>query len=151
MNPNDRLAVALWEADRHAAALTEALAEWAADPALDMAQLEHDRLLMRLADQILFRFTKLQDALGERLVPATLQQLAEPFEDWPMRDRLERLEKLGYMSVDNWLRWRELRNRLAHEYPDQPELRFAVLKAAVGAAGELVTAYARWRHMFGQA
>lgn len=151
MNPNDRLAVALWEADRHAAALTEALAEWAADPALDMAQLEHDRLLLRLADQILFRFTKLQDALGERLVPATLQQLAEPFEDWPMRDRLERLEKLGYLSVDNWLRWRELRNRLAHEYPDQPELRFAVLKAAIDAAGELVTAYARWRHMFGQA
>ena len=151
MNPNDRLAVALWDADRHAAALSEALAEWAADPAVDMAQLEHDRLLLRLADQILFRFTKLQDALGERLVPATLQQLAEPFEDWPMRDRLERLEKLGYLSVDNWLRWRELRNRLAHEYPDQPELRFAVLKAAIAAAGELVTAYARWRQMFGRA
>jgi len=151
MNPNDRLAVALWEADRHAAALSEALAEWAADPAVDMAQLEHDRLRLRLADQLLFRFTKLQDALGERLVPATLQQLAEPFEDWPMRDRLERLEKLGYLSVDNWLRWRELRNRLAHEYPDQPELRFAVLKAAIAAAGELVTAYARWRQMFGRA
>jgi hypothetical protein len=151
MNPNERLAVAQWEADRHAAVLSEALAEWAADPAVDMAQLEHDRLLVRLADQILFRFTKLQDALGERLVPATLQQLAESFEDWPMRDRLERLEKLGYLAVDDWLRWRELRNRLAHEYPDQPELRFAVLKAAIGAAGELVTAYARWRHMFGQA
>jgi hypothetical protein len=37
MNQNDRLAVALWEADRHAAALSEALAEWAADPAVDMA------------------------------------------------------------------------------------------------------------------
>jgi len=77
--------------------LSEALTEWAADPAVDMAQLEHDRLRLRLrlAGQLLFRFTKLQDALGERLVPATLQQLAEPFEDWPMRDRLERLEKLG--------------------------------------------------------
>jgi hypothetical protein len=150
MNPNDRLTIALWEADRHAAALSEALAEWAAEPALDMAQLERDRLLLRLADQILFRFTKLQDALGERLVPATLQRLAESFEDWPMRDRLERLERLGYLVVDDWLRWRELRNRLAHEYPDQPELRFAVLKAAIGAAGELVTAYARWRHMLGK-
>lgn len=150
MNPNDRLTIALWEADRHAAALSEALAEWAAEPALDMAQLERDRLLLRLADQILFRFTKLQDALGERLVPATLQWLAESFEDWPMRDRLERLERLGYVVVDDWLRWRELRNRLAHEYPDQPELRFAVLKAAIGAAGELVTAYARWRHMLGK-
>ena len=145
MNPDDRLAIALWEADRHAAALSSALAEWALGPALDMAQLERDRLLLRLADQILFRFTKLQDALGERLAPATLRQLAESFEDWPMRDRLERLEKLGYLAVDDWLRWRELRNRLAHEYPDQPELRFAVLKAAIGAAGEIVAAYARWK------
>lgn len=145
MNSDERLGIALWEADRHAAALSEALAEWIAAPALNMAQLEQDRLLLRLADQILFRFTKLQDALGERLVPATLQQLTESFEDWPMRDRLERLEKLGYLVVDDWLRWRELRNRLAHEYPDQPELRFAVLKAAIGAAGEIVAGYARWR------
>ena len=151
MSAGEKLGVALWEADRHAAALSDALAEWAAKPALDMAQLEHDRLLLRLADQILFRFTKLQDALGERLMPATLQQLAESFEDWSMRDRLERLEKLGYLVVDDWLRWRELRNRLAHEYPDQPELRFAVLKAAIGAAGELVTTYARWKHMLGEA
>jgi hypothetical protein len=147
---DDKLGVALWEADRHAAALSEALADWAAEPALNIDQLEHDRLLLRLADQILFRFTKLQDALGERLVPATLQQLAESFEDWSMRDRLERLEKLGYLVVDDWLRWRELRNRLAHEYPDQPELRFAVLKAAIGAAGELATTYGRWKRMLGQ-
>jgi hypothetical protein len=151
MKPDDKLAVALWEADRHAVALTDALAEWAAGPAFDMAQLERDRLLLRLADQILFRFTKLQDALGGRLVPATLQQLTESFEDWPMRDRLERLEKLGYLVVDDWLRWRELRNRLAHEYPDQPELRFAVLKAAIGAAGEIVAAYARWKDQLARA
>lgn len=100
MKPDDRLAGALWEADRHAAVLPDAL--------------------------------------------------AESFEDWPMRDRLERLEKLGYLMVDDWLRWRELRNRLAHEYPDQPELRFAVLKAAIGAAGELITAYARWKGQIGK-
>jgi len=151
MKPDDKLAVALWEADRHAVALTDALAEWAAGPAFDMAQLERDRLLLRLADQILFRFTKLQDALGERLVPATLQQLTESFEDWPMRDRLERLEKLGYLAVDDWLRWRELRNHLAHEYPDQPELRFAVLKAAICAAREIVAAYKRWKARLGGA
>lgn len=37
------------------------------------------------------------------------------------------------------------RRRLAHEYPDQPELRFATLKAAVLAAQELVEAYRGWR------
>ena len=44
------------------------------------------------------------------------------------------LEKLGYLGVDDWLRWRELRNRLAHEYPDQPDLRFATLKTSIAAA-----------------
>lgn len=37
--------------------------------------------------------------VGERLIPATLAGLREPFEDWPMRDRLNRLEKLGYLDV----------------------------------------------------
>ena len=78
-------------------------------------------------------------------MPVTPRQLAEPFEDWPMRDRLNRLEKLGYLSVDDWLRWRELRNRLAHEYPDQPDLRFATLKTSIAAAHEMVAAYAAWK------
>ena len=145
MIQHDKLSVALWEADRHAAALADALTEWNAKAVGSLAQLEADRMLVRLSDQLLFRFTKLQDSLGERLVPATLQHLAEPFEDWPMRDRLNRLEKLGFLDVDAWLRWREIRNRLAHEYPDQPELRFATVKAAVVAAQELVSAYRAWK------
>jgi hypothetical protein len=140
-----KLGVALWEADRHAAALSDALTEWDATTISSLAQLEQDRLLLRLADQLLFRFTKLQDALGERLLPATLQQLAVPFEDWPMRDRLNRLEKLGFLNVDDWLRWRDLRNRLAHEYPDQVDLRFATLMASISAAHELITTYRQWR------
>jgi hypothetical protein len=141
----DKLSVAIWEADRHVSALSDALSEWDASPATSLEQVEQDRLVQRLSDQLLFRFTKLQDALGERLVAATLMRLAEPAEDWPMRDRLNRLEKLGYLNADDWLRWRELRNRLSHEYPDQPELRFATLLATVVAAHELVAAYAAWR------
>jgi hypothetical protein len=141
----DKLAVAIWEADRHVSALSDALSEWDASPATSLEQVEHDRLVQRLSDQLLFRFTKLHDALGERLVSATLARLAEPAEVWPMRDRLNRLEKLGYLNADDWQRWRELRNRLSHEYPDQPELRFATLLATVAAAHELVAAYAAWR------
>lgn len=145
MNPPDRLAAALWEADRHRHILTEALAEWARSPAAGWQSLEADRDCVRLVDQVLFRFIKLQDAVGERLVPATLAALNEPYEDWPMRDRLNRLEKLGYLEVDPWLAWREVRNRLAHEYPDHPELRFAALLAAIAAAQALATRYGQWR------
>lgn len=143
--PGDRLAVALWEADRHVAVLNEALSEWHALPEPPWQTLEQDSALRRLSDQILFRFIKLQDSIGERLVPATLRTLLEPFEDWPMRDRLDRLEKLGLLDVEQWLRWRDIRNRLAHEYPDAPELRHAALLAATLAAGALVQAYEKWK------
>jgi len=73
---------------------------------------------VRLLDQILYRFSKLQDAVGERLIPATLASLAEPFEDRPMRDRLDRLEGLGWLDALQWLEWRGVRHRLAHEYRD---------------------------------
>jgi len=141
----DRLAAARWEADRHASVLEEALAQWAVLVApADMAAVEADKDLRQLTDQILFRFLKLQDTLGERLTPATLNALLEPYENWPMRDRLDRLEKLGYLDVDDWLRWRDLRNRLAHEYPDQSELRHAQLLAAVAGATEMLLAYRAW-------
>ncbi len=114
MSPSDRLAVALWKAGRQARTLAEALGDWDSDPAPDWPALDADREKVRLIDPLLFRFIKLQDALGERLVPATLAALSEPYEDWPMRDRLNRLEKLGYLQVDSWLAWRSARHlRLA--------------------------------------
>lgn len=141
---SDRLGLARWEADRHAAVLSDALEEWDALPAPALDALEGDPTLRRLTDQLLFRFIELQDVVGERLVPATLGLLAEPFESWSMRDRLDRLEKLGFLDVGQWLRWRETRNRLAHEYPDAPAMRHAQVLAAIEAARALVGAYRAW-------
>ncbi len=140
----DRLGLARWEADRHAAVLDDALARWRALPVPSLEAIESDPALRQLTDQILFRFIKLQDTMGERLIPATLGWLVEPFEGWPMRDRLDRLEKLGYLDVEAWLRWRELRNRLAHEYPDAPDLRHAQLLAAIAGAADILAAYRLW-------
>lgn len=137
----DRLSLARWQADRDVAALDQARAEWRALPAPSWQDIEQEVALRRLTDQVLFRFMKLQDALGERLIPATLSELREPFEEWPMRDRLDCLEKLGYLDVEQWLRWREVRHGLAHENPDAPELRHAALLAAIAAAGELTGLY----------
>ena len=150
-NAADRLSLARWEADRHVAALDQARAEWRALPAPTWQDIEQDDQLRRLTDQIFFRFMKLQDASGERLIPATLSELREPFEEWPMRDRLDRLERLGYLDVELWLRWREVRNRLAHEYPDAPEMRHAALLSAIAAAGELTDSYRAWKARLPQA
>ena len=64
-----------------------------------------------------------------------------------MRDRLNRLERLGYLNTEDWLAWREVRNRLAHEYPDKPELRFAALLAAIEAARALASCCKQWRKL----
>lgn len=142
---NAALATALWECDRHSLALSEALADWRAQPAISSDRLENDPALRRLTDQILYRFTKLQDAMGERLVPATLTWLREPHETWPMRDRLDRLEKIGILDVEPWLAWRDVRNRLAHEYPGTTDLRYAAVLAAVASAGAMLQAFAHWK------
>ena len=139
------LATAVWECDRHCQALSEAMADWRAQPAISSDALENDPALRRLTDQILYRFTKLQDAMGERLVPATLTWLREPHEAWPMRDRLDRLEKIGIMDVEPWLVWRDVRNRLAHEYPGTASLRHAAVLAAIDSAAAMLQAWAHWK------
>ncbi|MFM8443287.1 MAG: hypothetical protein ACKN9W_08100, partial [Methylococcus sp.] len=67
-----QLQTAIWEADRHLAVLEMALQDWRRSPITEWEELEADHNRLRLLDQLLFRFTKLQDAIGQRLVPATL-------------------------------------------------------------------------------
>ena len=77
---------------------------------------------IRILDQLVFRFGKLQDAIGIRLLPTLLQLLQEWQENEAFLDKLNRAEKLGLLySVEQWQRLRELRNQITHEYPDNPE------------------------------
>ena len=75
-----------------------------------------------LIDQLLFRFGKLQDTVGQRIFPALLHVLLEWQENQSFLDRLLLLEKLEVIdSAQDWTNLRELRNTLTHEYPDSPE------------------------------
>lgn len=87
---------------------------------------------VRTLDQLVFRFGRLQDAMGTRLLPALLQLTQEWRDDEPFLDKLNRAEKLGMLpSAERWLLLRELRNQTAHEYPAQPELMRANLRRLV--------------------
>ena len=69
-------------------------------------------------DQLVFRFTKLQDELGNNTFRFLLDVLKEDHIGKPFRDILHTLERLQIIdSSDTWLSLRELRNDLAHEYP----------------------------------
>ena len=105
---------------------------------------------IRTLDQLLFRFGKLQDAIGTRLLPATLQMVQEWQDNEPFLDKLNRAEKLGMLpSVEQWQLLRELRNQTAHEYPDQPEVVRANLASLLQSVPVLEKAYLQlvaWAH-----
>lgn len=80
---------------------------------------ENDDLTERL-DAFTARFGRMQDTLGNKLVPQLLKLLAET--PASMIDNLNRLEKLGILeSVDAWLEARSLHNKLIHEYLSDTE------------------------------
>ena len=69
-------------------------------------------------DQLIFRFSKMQDSMGGRLFPAILENLGEDIKGLPYIDRLAKLEELAVISSANeWMLLRETRNIVTHEYP----------------------------------
>tara|TARA_B100000315_G_scaffold258184_1_gene309439 strand:+ start:1394 stop:1840 length:447 start_codon:yes stop_codon:yes gene_type:complete len=79
-------------------------------------------------DQMIYRFSKLQDSIVERLFKSTLMFLEEDIQNKPFLDVLNRLEQLEILpSKDDWLKLRKLRNELSHEYSNEDEENVAVL------------------------
>jgi hypothetical protein len=66
-------------------------------------------------DAFVARFGRLQDLLGDKLLPAWLKAMQEP--PSTVMEMLDRAEKLGVLrSADEWVALRKLRNRMVHEY-----------------------------------
>jgi len=75
------------------------------------------------------RFARLQDTVGDKLLPAWLEALGEHI--GPVIDNLNKAEKLGVLSsVDDWLAIRGLRNQMVHEYIES----FTILTDALNQA-----------------
>lgn len=99
-------------------------------------------------DQLILRMTKLQDAMGSRLFTATLDRLQEPYEDRPMLDKLNRLEQLGLLpNAEDWQRLRVIRNRFAHDYPEDDALKAALLNEAAESVASLAGILARFERV----
>ena len=138
-----RLQPALKECSLHQARLHAAWQEAASfEPLRDGSLAEFSEDQVRTLDQLLFRFGRLQDAIGTRLLPATLQFLQEWRDNEPFLDKLNRAEKLGLLpSAEQWQLLRELRNQTAHENPDQPELVRANLRRLIASVPDLESAH----------
>ncbi len=70
-------------------------------------------------DQFIYRFTRLQDSMGKRLLPAIISYVDNDLTSLAFLDILARLEQLGIIKSDHdWQFFRNLRNNLSHDYPD---------------------------------
>lgn len=98
----------------------------------------------RTLDQVAYRFMKLQDSLGEKVLPGHLALALDPLPpDVPFARKLQRLEPLGAVpSAEGWRLLREVRNGLAHEYPEPPELQAASWTRLLAGARELLAVWA---------
>lgn len=67
-------------------------------------------------DQMIFRFSKLQDTMGEKLFPSLLELMGEEVKNKSFIDRLNRIEELEILYKDDWMALRKDRNEIAHEY-----------------------------------
>ena len=97
---------------------------------------------VRIIDQFLFRFSKLQDAMGQKLFKRVLSFLGEETEGVAFIDLLNSMEKLGLIhSAQRWRKLREQRNLLAHEYEDDPESISVAITMVYEAHDELKSTY----------
>jgi len=73
-------------------------------------------------DQYIFRFSKLQDTLGEKIFKLLIEEFMPTNELVTFIDKLNMLEKLGFInSVKEWQNLRKIRNEIAHQYDDEPD------------------------------
>ena len=77
--------------------------------------LQHDQDLAERVDAFVARYARLQDTVGDKLLPEILRLSAETLGS--VLDNLIRAEKLGWLtSADDWIEARRLRNEMIHEY-----------------------------------
>jgi len=110
---------------------------------MEMAQrIESDPILAERLDAFVSRFGRLQDTVGDKLLPALLVALAET--PGPAIDNLDKAEKLGLMdSADAWLEMRRLRNQMVHEYIEDMAVLSSALRSGHAFVPALVSAAER--------
>ncbi len=111
---------------------------------LSEEQIEH-------IDQFIYRFTKLQDSMGRRLLPAMYTWLENDDRPMPFLDMLNRLEQLQVIDdVGKWQFFRNLRNNLAHDYPESMEQTVDTLNVLYNEIQALEDMYLKVREVWQQ-
>ncbi len=110
----------LLESQKHLKRVKDAFGELQKSFELPMDEEEYltlskDLQALAFCDQVIYRFSKLQDTIGAKLFKSFLLFQGENI-DKPFLDILSELEKMDIVDVDEWFEMRDLRNEIAHEY-----------------------------------
>jgi len=124
----------------HAERLNWALTKLAGKRPIDVQTIQNlTDMDLAIFDQLIVRFSKLQDVMGAKLLPAVLALTHEEGDLSTFINKLNRLEKIGAIeSVDQWLKLRELRNQFSHDYPDEPEIQASLLNKSFAMSEQLL-------------
>jgi hypothetical protein len=102
---------------------------------------------IKTIDTFIYRFLKIQDYMGVKLFPAVLYALGEFKSNMSLKDMLNKLERLELMpSADKWMGYREIRNILTHEYPDNEDEIIEGITLALTAYEEIRNIYQTIRY-----
>ena len=93
---------------------------------------------LALFDQLIYRFSKLQDSMGTRLFKQVLEALEEDVSGLPFIDILYKMEKLSLLeNAKDWISLRQTRNTVSHEYPFYKVIQIAELNLMPEDVGKL--------------
>ena len=76
---------------------------------------------LAFSDQVIYRFSKLQDSIGAKLFKSLLLYQGENI-DKPFLDILNQLEKMNIVDVEEWFEIRDLRNEISHDYDNSHDV-----------------------------
>lgn len=86
-----------------------------------VSNLSKEQLL--LLELLTSRFAKLQDLIGRKIIDEFLLSKEDLIDNDTMIDKINKLERLAIIEdAQIWKKMRDVRNHVAHEYPDAPAL-----------------------------
>lgn len=144
MTPVDPLRRAVLAASRIARRLRLSLDDFAAVP-LDAATVAaFDDAMQQRSDACLKRVESLIAQLQDQVWRLAMAAEQMPVRLDTRRERAEAMQRLGLLAPgETFADAARLRNRLVHEYPDEPEKQAELLRAALGTAPLLLDCVAR--------
>jgi len=106
---------------------------------------------VKVVDSFIFRFIRIQDMMVGKLFREVLLAVGELADNMTALDVLDKMEKIELIeSAMLWVDYRNLRNTLTHEYPDDREELIRGLRLSLDVFDKMENAYKKINDYLGE-